>query len=54
MKEYTVAILGATGAVGTQMIQCLEEQEYPVGRPQALGERALGRQDHGPSGARSW
>ena len=32
MSEYTVAILGATGAVGTQMIQCLEERDFPVGR----------------------
>ena len=27
MKQYTVAILGATGAVGTQMLECLNEQE---------------------------
>ena len=32
MSEYTVAILGATGAVGTQMIECLEERDFPVGR----------------------
>ena len=32
MKEYTVGILGATGAVGTQMLQCLEEQNFPVGK----------------------
>ena len=32
MKEYTVGILGATGAVGTQMLQCLVEQEFPVAR----------------------
>lgn len=31
MKQYTVAIVGATGAVGTQMLQCLAEQEFPVG-----------------------
>ena len=31
-KQYTVAVLGATGAVGTQMITCLEEQEIPVER----------------------
>ena len=29
--NYTVAILGATGAVGTQMRQCLVEQDFPVG-----------------------
>lgn len=32
MKEYTVAIVGATGAVGTQMLTCLDEQDFPVGR----------------------
>lgn len=26
-----VAILGATGAVGAQMLQCLEERDFPVG-----------------------
>ena len=31
MKEYTVAILGATGAVGTQMLTCLEERNFPRG-----------------------
>ena len=31
MKTYSVAIVGATGAVGTQTLQCLEEQEFPVG-----------------------
>ena len=30
MKEYTVGILGATGAVGTQMLQCLDEQDFPI------------------------
>lgn len=34
--NYTVAILGATGAVGTQMRQCLEEQDVPVGRLKLL------------------
>ena len=44
MKEYTVAILGATGAVGTQMIQCLEEQEFPVGRLKLLASaRSAGK-----------
>ena len=28
---YTVAIVGATGAVGTEMIQVLEERGFPVG-----------------------
>lgn len=28
--SVNVAILGATGVVGQQMIQCLEEQDIPV------------------------
>lgn len=32
MSEKTVAILGATGVVGAQMLQCLEERDFPVGR----------------------
>lgn len=45
MKQYTVAILGATGAVGTQMLECLNEQEFPVGQAQAVGKRTLRGQD---------
>ena len=30
MSDKVVAILGATGVVGTQMLQCLEEREFPV------------------------
>ncbi len=29
--SYTVAVVGATGAVGTEMIQVLEERKFPVG-----------------------
>jgi aspartate-semialdehyde dehydrogenase len=32
MSEKVVAILGATGVVGTQMLQCLEERDFPVSR----------------------
>ena len=32
MKLYTVAILGATGAVGQEMIKILEERNFPVGK----------------------
>ena len=32
MKRYTVAILGATGAVGQEMIKILEERDFPVGK----------------------
>ena len=29
-KEFRVAVVGATGAVGNQMIACLEERNFPV------------------------
>ena len=32
MKQYTVAVLGATGAVGQEMIHILEERNFPVGK----------------------
>ena len=32
MKLYTVAILGATGAVGQEMMSILEERNFPVGK----------------------
>ena len=32
MKNYTVAILGATGAVGQEMLHLLEERNFPVGK----------------------
>ncbi len=31
-KLYTVAVLGATGAVGQEMIKILEERNFPVGK----------------------
>ena len=30
MKQYTVAVLGATGAVGREMMSILEEYDFPV------------------------
>ena len=43
MKTYTVAILGATGAVGREMLRVLQERDFPVGRLIALGsERSQG------------
>ena len=30
MSSYNVGILGATGAVGQQMIECLQERDFPV------------------------
>ena len=32
MKTYTVAILGATGAVGQEMMKILAERDFPVGK----------------------
>ena len=32
MKKYTVAVLGATGAVGQEMIKILQERDFPVGK----------------------
>ena len=30
MKQYKVAILGATGAVGREMMKILAERDFPV------------------------
>jgi len=42
---YTVAVVGATGAVGTEMIEILEERKFPVGelRPLASARSAGAR-----------
>ncbi len=32
MKQYTVAVLGATGAVGQEMMKILRERNFPVGK----------------------
>ena len=32
MKLYTVGVLGATGAVGQEMMNLLEERNFPVGK----------------------
>lgn len=32
MKTYNVAILGASGAVGEQMLQVLQERNFPIGK----------------------
>jgi len=31
-RRFSVAVVGATGAVGTEMIRILEEREFPVGK----------------------
>lgn len=45
MREYSVAVVGATGAVGNEMIRILEERDFPVGELRLLAsERSLGRE----------
>lgn len=44
MKQYKVAILGATGAVGQQMLKVLEEQHFPVSQLKLLASaRSAGK-----------
>jgi aspartate-semialdehyde dehydrogenase len=44
MREYVVAIAGATGAVGTEMVRTLERRHFPVKRLKLLAsERSVGR-----------
>ena len=42
MRQYTVAVLGATGAVGQEMVKILQERNFPVGKlkPLASARRA--------------
>ena len=43
-KKFNVAVAGATGAVGNQMIRCLEEMNFPVKAIRLLAShRSLGR-----------
>ena len=43
MKTYKVAVLGATGAVGREMIKVLEERRFPVGELVPLAsEKSVG------------
>ncbi|MEE1371973.1 MAG: aspartate-semialdehyde dehydrogenase, partial [Parolsenella sp.] len=42
--KKNVAILGATGAVGTQMLECLAERDFPVGELRLLASaRSAGK-----------
>ena len=44
MKLYTVAILGASGAVGQEMIKILQERNFPVGKLIPLAsKRSVGK-----------
>lgn len=43
-KQYNIAILGATGAVGEVLLEILEERQFPVGKLFPLAsERSLGK-----------
>ncbi len=44
MKKYSVAVVGATGLVGGEMIRTLEQRNFPVGELTLLAsERSLGK-----------
>jgi aspartate-semialdehyde dehydrogenase len=43
MKEFSVAVVGATGAVGNEMIETLEQREFPIKNLKLLAsERSFG------------
>ncbi|MEI6427710.1 MAG: aspartate-semialdehyde dehydrogenase [Pseudanabaena sp. ELA607] len=43
-KSYNVAVLGATGAVGTELLALLQERNFPVGQLKLLAsERSAGK-----------
>ncbi len=43
-KKFNIAVAGATGAVGNQMIACLEERDFPVNQIKFLASyRSVGR-----------
>jgi len=45
MKRYNVAVVGATGTVGSEMIKILEERDFPVDRLKLLAsERSTGKE----------
>ena len=45
MREFNVAIVGATGAVGTELISLLKERSYPVKSLKLLASsRSAGKQ----------
>jgi aspartate-semialdehyde dehydrogenase len=43
-KKFNIAVAGATGAVGNQMISCLEERKFPINSIKLLASsRSVGR-----------
>ena len=45
MKNKTVAIVGATGAVGREFVGCIEARGLPLESLKLLASAKLGRQD---------
>ncbi len=44
-RQYTVAVVGATGAVGIEILKTLEKRDFPVGRLKLLASaRSAGRE----------
>jgi len=44
-KKFNIAVAGATGAVGNQMVRCLEEADFPIQSIKLLASaRSVGRQ----------
>ena len=39
MKKWNIAVLGATGAVGQEMLKVLAERNFPVGEIKALASK---------------
>ena len=49
MKQYRVAILGATGAVGTEMMKVLDEHNFPLAELRLLASaRSAGKKQPFP------
>lgn len=45
MRKYSVAVVGATGAVGNELIKILEERDFPVGKLKLLASaRSMGKE----------
>ena len=52
MKKYKVAILGATGAVGREMMKILAERSFPVEELHLLAsQRSVGQRLRGRAGS---
>ena len=49
MKRYNVAILGATGAVGREMMKILAERSFPVEELRLLASPRSAGQKHRPA-----